>query len=135
MNYSAFSTYSCIRYYEFFKLAKLLGGQNDMFAPPIFSLGGGGGRLPPPPPAPPGSTPLPSTFRAITLQRTKLSPRHFMTIYFEFPAHFDTKFVTPGGRIFLLHDSLAISVKYTVQTTGYSLTQKARVCSSKYDTN
>ena len=51
VNYSAYSTYSCIRYYEFFKLAKLLGGQNDMFAPPppIFSLGGDCPPAPPPP--------------------------------------------------------------------------------------
>ena len=57
MNHSAFSTYSCIRYYmyEFFMLAKLLGGggQNDMFAPPNIFIGGGGGRLPPCPPPPP----------------------------------------------------------------------------------
>ena len=35
-------------------------------------LGGGGPKRPPP-----------STFRAITLQRTKLSPRHFMTFFFQ----------------------------------------------------
>ena len=48
VNYSAYSTYSCIRYYEFFKLAKLLGGggQNDMFAPQYFHWGG---DCPPPP--------------------------------------------------------------------------------------
>ena len=41
---SAFWTYSCITYYQFFKLTKLLGGggggQNDMFA------GGPGGGAP-----------------------------------------------------------------------------------------
>ena len=36
--------------------------------------GGGGGPKRPPPP---------STFRAITLQRAKLSPRHFMTFFFQ----------------------------------------------------
>ena len=44
MIYSAFSTYSCITYYEFFKLSKLLGGggggQNDMFAPPRIDASG-----------------------------------------------------------------------------------------------
>ena len=53
-NYSAFSTYSCIRYYEFFKLSELLGGgggpKRYVCPPPIFSLVGGGGRLPPLPP-------------------------------------------------------------------------------------
>ena len=44
---SAFQTYFCITY-EFFKLSTLLGGgQNDMFATPIFSLGA---TAPPPPP-------------------------------------------------------------------------------------
>ena len=52
--YSAFETYSCITYYQFFKLSKLFGAQNNMFATPIFSLGG---SCPPPPP-PPGLTPL-----------------------------------------------------------------------------
>ena len=44
MNYSAFSTYSCIRYYEFFKLAKLYVCPTNIFI---------GGAT-----APPGSTPL-----------------------------------------------------------------------------
>ena len=55
---SVFETYSCITYYEIFKLSKLLlllllyiyiymyilgGGQNDiMFVTPVYSLGGGG---------------------------------------------------------------------------------------------
>ena len=45
--------YSCIIHYESFKLSKLLGGggQNDMFATPIFSLVGR--LLPCPPPRPP----------------------------------------------------------------------------------
>ena len=65
MNYSAYSTYSCIRYYEFFKLAKLLGGGGGktICLPPIFSLGGGGGGDCPP--VPPGSTPLPLCISAI----------------------------------------------------------------------
>ena len=45
--------------------------------------GGGGGMM------------APSTYRAITRQRAKLSPRHFMTIFFEvsrtFWHHFDTE--------------------------------------------
>ena len=51
MIYSAFSTYSCITYYEFFKLSKLLGGGGGAkryVCPPIFSLGGGGDCPPPP---------------------------------------------------------------------------------------
>ena len=57
MPYSAFSTYSCITYYEFLQVVKIIGGgggggggQNDMFAPPPIFSWGGGGRLPPPPP-------------------------------------------------------------------------------------
>ena len=59
---SAFLTYSCITYYQFFKLTKLLGGggggaKRYVCPPPkknIF-MGGGGGDCSP---APPGSTPL-----------------------------------------------------------------------------
>ena len=66
MPYDDFLTYSCITYYELFKLSKLLGGggQNDMFAPPphIFI----GGRLPPPPP---GSTPLLQNYQHWSYQK------------------------------------------------------------------
>ena len=50
MNYSAFSTYSCIRYYEFFKLAKLLGGKTICLPPPQYFHWGGGGATAPLPP-------------------------------------------------------------------------------------
>ena len=63
-------------------------------------LGGGGGACPPPP----------STFRVITLQRAKLSPRHFMTFSFKFPAHFDTIFVMPGGTVLKLRNFLYMHV-------------------------
>ena len=57
---------------------------------------GGGGPLRPP-----------STFRVITLQRTKLSPWHFMTILLSsFPHIFDSKFVTPGGTVLKLRNFL-----------------------------
>ena len=62
---------------------------------------GGGGLKGPPPP---------STFRAITLQRAKLSSRHFMTFSFKFPTHFDTKFVTPGGTVLKLRNFLYMHV-------------------------
>ena len=41
----------------------------------------------------------PSMFCAITLQCAKLSPQTLWQFSFEFPAHFDTKFVTPGGTV------------------------------------
>ena len=47
---SAFKTYSCITYYEFFKLSKLLVGAKQYICNPNISLGGGGGATPSPPP-------------------------------------------------------------------------------------
>ena len=53
-----------------------------------YELGGGATMAPPP-----------STYCAITRQRAKLSPRHFMTIFFRVSRTFDTKFVTDGGTV------------------------------------
>ena len=75
MNYSAFSTYSCIRYYDFFSWQNYWGGQNDMFAPPIFSLGGGGGGDCPP--CPPGSTPL---YWATIPCESMIKTQHFLIV-------------------------------------------------------
>ena len=61
--------------------------------------GGGGGLLGPP-----------STFRAITLQRAKLSPGHFLTFFFWVSRTFDTKFVMPGGTVLKLHNFLYMHV-------------------------
>ena len=50
VKYSVFSTYSCIRYYEFFKLPKLLGGGKTICLPGPPPQYFHWGRLPPPPP-------------------------------------------------------------------------------------
>ena len=51
----------------------------------------------------------PSTYRAITLQRAKLSPQHWQ-FSFEFPVHFYTIFVTPGGMVPKLRQFLYMHV-------------------------
>ena len=53
--------------------------------------------MPPPPPP---------TFHAITLQRAKLSPRHFMTIFFQV----SRTFVTPKGTVPQLRNFLYMHV-------------------------
>ena len=54
VSYSAILTFSCITYYEFFKLSKLLGGKTICLPPPQYFHWWGDC----PPPCPPGSTPL-----------------------------------------------------------------------------
>ena len=64
-------------------------------------LGGGGGLKGPPP----------STFRAITLQRAKpLAATLYDFFLSSFPAHFDTKFVTPGRTVLKLRNFLYMHV-------------------------
>ena len=53
----------------------------------------------------------PSTFRTSTLEWTKLSPRHLMAFFYEFPARFDTKFVTPGYIDMKLRNFLYMHVR------------------------
>ena len=46
---------------------------------------------------------LPPTFRAITLQRVKLSHRNTLWLFsFKFPSHFETEFEMPGGTFLKL---------------------------------
>ena len=94
MNYSIFSTYSCIRYYEFFKLAKLLGGgggQNDMFAPPPQYFHWGGATAPPPPPR----------IDASAHQHTPMVKGHFRRLRQHSGTHYPFIFANPLPYIFL----------------------------------